>query len=191
MLLNTLPRKFSLAIFIAFGSVVWLNKWHQYVYTRSRVDFPPVSNWLRDSMIILLPVLLAIWIGVALAEWITNRSNGRMSPSTQSIVTAAILGGMTSITISLIESARGIGTGIGNEFIFLASICNRVYPNGNLLLSILKWVVPGAQALRFHILLRDGTNLMLFNLAITVLLIMLMEGFAFVRFRNSYAPEAR
>ncbi len=191
MILNTFSRKFALAIFIAFGSVLWLNKWHQYVYTRSRVDFPPVSNWLRDSMIILLPVLLAVWIGVALTEWITNRSNGRMSASTQSILAAAILGGMTSITISLIESTRGIGTGIGNEFIFLASICNRVYPNGNLLLSILKWAVPGSQALRLHILLRDGANLMLFNMAIAVLLIMLLEGFAYIKFGNSsHAQEA-
>lgn len=190
IILNTLPRKITLAVFIAFFSVAWLNKWHQYVYTRSRVEFPPVSNWLRDSVIVLLPVLLATWIGVALAEWIMNRSNGRLSPSTQSILTAAILGGMTSAMVLLIESNRNSGTGIGNEFIFLASICNRVYPNGNLLLSILKWVVPGARALRLHILLRDGANLMLFNLAITVLLIMLMEGLALVRFRNSYVNES-
>lgn len=190
MMLNTLPRKFTLAILIAFGSVVWLNKWHQYVYTRSRVDFPPVSNWLRDSMILLLPVFLAIWIGVALAEWITNRSNGRLSPSTQSMLMAAILGGMTSAMLLLIESNRNIRTGIGNEFIFLTSICNRVYPNGNVLLSILKWAAPDVQAFRFHILLWDGAYLMLFNLAITVLLIMLMEGFTFVRFGNSYVREA-
>ncbi|MBI5825910.1 MAG: hypothetical protein HZB18_17935 [Chloroflexi bacterium] len=191
MILHTLPRKFVLAIFIAFGSIAWLSKWHQYVYTRSRVDFPPVSNWARDSIIVLLPVLLAIWISVALTEWIINRSNGRMSLSTQSILMAAVLGGMTSAIIVLIESNRSIGTGIGNEFIFLASICNRVYPNGNLLLSTLKWAVPGAQALRLHILLRDGANLMLFNMATTLLLIMLMEGFAFVRFGNAYAHETR
>lgn len=187
MILNTVPRKLALAILIAFSSVVWLNTWHQYVYTRSRVDFPPVSNTLRDALIILIPVLLAVWIGVALTQWIINRSNGRISVSTQSILAAGTLGGMTSITISLMESTRGIATGIGNEFVFLASICNRVYPNGNLLLSILKWAVPGSRALRFHILLQDGFNLALVNLAITILLILIMEGF--VRTGNSHELE--
>jgi len=189
MILNTLPKKITLAILIAFGSVVWLNTWHQYVYTRTRIDFPPVSNRLRDTLIILIPVMLAVWIGAALTQWIINRSNGRMSVSTQSMLTAGILGCMTSITISLMESTRSIGTGIGNEFIFLASICNRVYPNGNLLLSTLKWLFPGARALRYHILLQDGANLMLFNLAIIIVLIIFLEGIGLVRARNSYAPE--
>jgi hypothetical protein len=142
---------------------------------------------LRDTLIILLPVMLAVWIGAALTQWIINRSNGRMSVSTQSMLAAGILGGMTSITISLIESTRGIATGIGNQFTFVASICNRVYPNGNLLLSIIKGVVPGARALRLHILLRDEAYLMLINLAIIVLFILLMEGLALVRFVNSCA----
>ncbi len=189
MNLNTLPKKITLAILIAIGSVVWLNTWHQYVYTRSRIDFPPVSNRLRDTLIILIPVMLAVWIGVAIAQWIINRSSGRMSPSTQSMLTAGILGGMTSITISLMEFTRGLGTGIGNQFIFLASICNRVYPNGNLLLSTLKWIFPGTRALRYHILVRDGVNLMLFNLAIVILLIILLEAFGFIKARNSYPQE--
>jgi hypothetical protein len=190
MNLNTLPKKITLAILIAFGSVVWLNTWHQYVYTRSRIDFPPVSNRLRDTLILLIPVLLAVWIGAALTQWIISRSNGRMSVSTQSILTAGILGGITSITISLIETTRGLGTGIGNQFIFLASICNRVYPNGNLLLSTLKWIFPGARALRYHILVQDGVSLMLFNLAIIILLIIIVEGIGLLRNRNSYAQEA-
>jgi hypothetical protein len=82
---------------------------------------------------------------------------------------------MTSITISLMESTRGIGTGIGNEFLFLASICNKVYPNGNLLLSTLKWIFPGARALRYHILVQDGFNLALVNLTIIILLILILE----------------
>lgn len=175
MILNTMPRKIALAILIAFGSVVWLNTWHQYVYTRSRVDFPPVSNRLRDTLIILIPVMLAVWIGAALTQWIINRSNGRMSLSTQSMLTAGILGGMTSISISLMESARSIGTGIGNQFLFLASICNKIYPNGNLLLSTLKLIFPGARALRYHILIQDGFNLALVNLTIIILLILVME----------------
>jgi hypothetical protein len=189
MNLNTLPKKIALAILIAFGSVVWLNTWHQYVYTRSQIVFPPVSNRLRDTLIILIPVMLAVWIGAALTQWIINRSSGRMSVSTQSILAAGILGGLTSITISLMESTRGIGTGIGNEFIFLASICNRVYPKGNLLLSTLKWIFPGPRAVQYHILLQDAVNLMLFNLTIIILLIIIVEGIGLITARNSYAQE--
>ena len=189
MILNTLPRKFAIAILIACASVIWLSKWHQYVYTRSRVDFPPVSNWMRDSMFILIPVMLAVWVGFALAQQITDRLSGRMSASSQSMLVAAILGGMTTIMILLVESSRSLKTGIGNEFVFLASICNKVYPNGNLLLSVLKWAVPGAKALKLHILLRDGANLVLFNLAILILVIMLMEGFAVINTRNSFSHE--
>lgn len=190
MTLDTLPRKFVLAILIAFGSIVWLNQWHRYIYTRSRIDFPRVSNNLRDTIIILIPVVLAVWIGVALSQWVINRFSGRMSPATQSILAAGILGGITSITITLTESIRNIGTGLATEFIFLASICNKVYPNGNLLLDALKWVFPDARALKFHILLRDGANLMIFNLAVIILVIMLMEGFSIVRNRNTFTPDA-
>jgi hypothetical protein len=189
MILNTLPKKITLAILIAFGSVVWLNTWHQYVYTNSRIAFPPVSNRLRDTLIILIPIMLAVWIGVALTQWIINRSSGRMSISTQSILAAGILGSLTSLTISLIESIRGTGTGIGYEYIFLASICNRVYPKGNLLLSTLKWIFPGPRAVQYHILLQDGVNLMLFNLAIIILMMILLEAFGYVKARNSYAQE--
>lgn len=189
MIFNTLPRKFAIAILISCASVMWLNKWHQYVYTRSRVDFPPVSTWAHDSMFILVPVMLAVWIGSALAQQITDLLSGRISASSQSMLIAAILGGMTTIAILLVESSRLIKTGIGNEFVFLASICNRVYPNGNLLLSFLKWAVPGAKALKLHILLKDGANLVLFNFAIIILVIMLMEGFALINNRRSFSHE--
>jgi hypothetical protein len=65
-----------------------------------------------------------------------------------------------------------------------------VYPNGNLLLSTLKWIFPGARALRYHILVQDGVSLMLFNLAIIILLIIIVEGIGLLRNRNSYAQEA-
>lgn len=187
MILNTLPKKSALAVLIAYGSIVWLKEWHQYVYTRSAINFPPVSSWLRDSMIVLIPVMLAVWVGVAIAQWLIERSKGRMSPSTQSILAAAILGGVTSSTIMLIENTRIFWTGIGNELAYLASICRILYPNGNLLLSILRWIFPSYQALRFHILLQDGFNLALVNLTITILLILILEGF--VRVGNSHELE--
>lgn len=181
MIFNTLPKMSVLAIFIACGGVVWLNEWHQYGYSSTALTFPSVSSWLRDSMIVLIPVMLAVWLGIALAQRIINRFDQRMSPSTQSILTAAILGGMTSLTIILMENNRTIWTGISNELAILASICGTLYPNGNLLLNTLQGAFPSYQATRYHILLQDGFYLTLVNLAITIILIFILEGFSRVR----------
>ncbi|MBI3241376.1 MAG: hypothetical protein HYZ49_03690 [Chloroflexi bacterium] len=177
MILDTLPKKSVLAVLIACGGIVWLNEWHQFAYSRSPINFPPVSNWLRDSMFVLIPVALAIWIGIALSQWLIDRFGGRMSPSAQSMLTAAILGGATSFAIILMEAGKIFQTGIGTEFAFLASICRSLYPDGNLLLSILQGIFPSTQAFRFHILLQDGFNLALANLTITILVIIILEGF--------------
>ena len=188
-MLNTIARKFILAVLISYGSVVWLSEWHQYGYSRSPLQFPPVSSWLRDSMIVFAPVMLAVWVGTVLAQWLIGRSNGRMSASTQSILTAAILAGFTTIAVILTEGNRIILTGIGNELSFVASICNRLYPKGNLLLNFIKWLIPDVRALRIHFFVQDGINLVLVNLVVTILLIILLEGFERVRERNSYAHE--
>lgn len=189
MILNTLPKKAALAAIIAYCGIVWLNQWHQFVYTRSAIKFPPVSNWWRDSMIVLIPVMLAVWIGIGLMQWIIDHFGRRMSPSTQSILAAAILGGFTSFSIILTETNRLFQTGIGNEFTFLASICGRIYRDGSILLGILRWMLPDAQAFRFHLLVQDGFNLALINLAITILLIIILEGF--VGNKNSYVYESQ
>ena len=189
MILNTLPKMSALAIFIAFGGVVWLNEWHKYGYSSIELTFPPVSSWLRDSMIVLIPVMLAVWLSIALAQRIINRFDQRMSPSTQSILTAAILGGVTSLTIILVENNRTIWTGISNELAILVSICGTLYPNGNLLLNTLQWAFPSYQATRYHILLQDGFYLALVNLTITIFLIFILEGFSRVGNSRNYETE--
>ena len=178
MIFNTLPRKSILAIFIACGGVAWLNEWHKYGYSSAEVTFPPVSHWLRDSAIVLLPVMLAVWLGIEFAQRIINRFKQQMSPFTQSILVATLLGGATSLAFLLIENNRIIWTGISTELSFLVSICQTLYPNGNLLLRTLQWVFPSYQATRYHILLQDGFYLMLVNLAITIFLIFVLEGFS-------------
>lgn len=184
MILNTLPRKSMLAIVIAAGSVLWLNKWHQYGYSASPITFPPFSSWLRDSLIVLLPVMLAVWSGVWLAQMFIDRSSQRMTPFTQYMLIAGILGGVTSIIIALMESSRVVWTGFGNEFVFLTNICGKLYPNGNLLLNTLQWILPDTRAVRFHILLQDWSNLVLIDLAITILTILALEGFARINARS-------
>ncbi len=178
MILNTLLKKSVLAIVIAVGSVLWLNKWHQYGYSASPITFPPFSSWLRDSLIVLLPVMLAVWSGVWLAQMFIDRSSQRMTPFTQYMLIAGILGGTTSIMIAFMESSRVVWTGFGNEFVFLTNICGKLYPNGNLLLNTLQWVFRDTQAVRFHILFQDWSNLVLIDLAITILVIVALEGLA-------------
>ena len=115
MILKTLPKKIVLAALISYSGILWLNLQHEFVYTRSAIQFPPVSNWLRDAMIVLIPVMLAVWIGIGLTQWVIDRFGRRLSSSTQSMLAAAILGGVTSLSIILIEANRVFQTGIGTS----------------------------------------------------------------------------
>ena len=177
MNLNTLPRKLILACLLAYGSVRWLNIWHQYGFSRSPIDFPTVSSWWRDSFALFVPILLAIWIGIAIAERFIQTSAGRISASNQSMFAAAILSIVTTLTVMTVEGSRSLATGIGNEFIILASLCGRLYPQGTLLLNALKWIFPSVLALQYHTLIQDGINLFFVNLALTILMLLLTETF--------------
>jgi hypothetical protein len=123
---------------------------------------------------------LAVWLGVALIEWLNARFGARIAPAGQTILTAAILGSLTSLATILIEINRALQTGISSQFSFVASICTRVYQSGTFgyfLLSILKSTF-GGEGLRIHIMLQDGFNLTLINLALIILSIMVMEVFS-------------
>lgn len=176
MIMNTWPKKAALAALLAGLSIAWLNHWHKFVYTRSAITFPPVSTWLRDALMVLLPVFLAIWLGLGLARWLIDRFASQLSPSTQSVLVAGSLGIATSISILLVESNRMFRTGIGNEFTFLASICGRLTPSSYPVLSLLRWIFPTGQAFRLHILFQDGSNLALINMAATILIILVLEA---------------
>lgn len=186
MIFNTLTKKSVLAVFIACGGVVWLNEWHQYGYSSTELTFPSVSSWLRDSMIVLLPVMLAVWFGLTLAQWIIDRFDHKLSPSTQAILTATLLGGATSLAFLLIENNQIILTGISTELAFIVSICRNLYSDGNVLLGALLWAFPGYLATRYHILLQDGFYLALVNMTITIFLMFILEGFAGVGNSGNY-----
>ena len=178
MNLNTLPRKLILASLLAFGSVRWLNIWHQYGFSRSPIDFPVVSSWWRDSFALFLPIVLAVWLGNVIAEGFMRVSVGRISASTQSMLAAAILSIITTLTVIAVEGNRNLATGIGNEFIILASLCGKLYPQGTMLLNMLKLIFPSVLALQYHTLIQDGINLFFVNLALTILMLLLTETFA-------------
>ncbi|MEP0804327.1 MAG: hypothetical protein HRF47_02475 [Chloroflexota bacterium] len=176
MTLHTVLKKTTLALFVACGSVLWLSEWHQNGYTRSPITFPPVSTWWRDAFILLIPLLLAVWLGSALVRRLAERSARRTSLSTQAVLAAVIFGGLTTVAILLVENSRIVWTGIGNELTYLSGICGRLYPNGNPTLDFLQSVLPISQATRVHILLQDGMNLILLNCGISLLMLLLFEG---------------
>lgn len=177
MTINTpLKQLFILAILIACSSVLWLNQWHQVGFTRTPITFPPVSTWWRDVFLLLIPLVLVVWLGSALAQRVAERFVGRFSPSMQIVLVAVILGGLTTATILIVENSRIVRTGIGNELTFLANICGSLYPNGNRFLELLQSALPLNQAGRYHILIQDGLNLILLNGGISLLMILLYEG---------------
>ncbi len=188
MTLDTLAKKSALAVLITYGSVAWLTVWHEFGFN-FRMTFPSNSSWARDTMIILLPVMLAVWVGIALAQWLINRFHGRMSPSTQSMLTASILGGLTTLSIILMEANRIFRTGIGNGVAIQLSICSKIPPASNLLLKTLLWIFPNPQALRYHVFLQDGIYLALINVGITIALMLILEGFMRRESNNSYDLE--
>jgi len=182
MHLDTFPKKTALASILAYGSVVWLSQWHQFAYSAKAIQFPPFSSWLRDTIILMPPILLVIWLGTLLTQRLTERFGARISGSTRSILTSGLLAVSTSLVVMLIENNGRFGTGIGTELVFLASICRLLYPDGNWLLGGLQALFPAYQATRYHLLLQDGFNLMLVNLAVTTLVILALEGIGRVRF---------
>ena len=91
MKLNSFSKKFVLAILIAFGGVVWLNVWHRLEHDHGLINSMPVSNWLGDSLIVLLPIMLAVWGGLALSQRLIDRSSGRMHSWLQTGLKAAVL----------------------------------------------------------------------------------------------------
>jgi hypothetical protein len=181
---HTMFRQVALTIFLAFGSVFWLTKWHQYGYTSSPITFPPVSTWWRDALILLLPVTLAVWLGSLLIQRLAERSARRFSPFEQTILAAFIISGLTTAAVLLVENSRIVWTGIGNELSFLANICGSLYPNGNLLLDFFQSAFPISQATRLHVLLQDGMNLVIFNWGISLLVVLVLGGV-----RNSIAQH--
>lgn len=83
MKINSTSKKFLLAFLIAYGGVLWLNVWHRIGHSYGMMGSEPMLSWLRDSVIVLLPVLLAVLIGTAAAQWLGRLSNGRMPPLAQ------------------------------------------------------------------------------------------------------------
>ena len=179
-MIDTFSKKMALAIMTACGGVLWLKIWHQYIYTRNPASFPPASTWLRDSMVVFIPVVLAVWTGSGISQSLL--AHPRLdSPSTRSVMSVFILGGLASVAIVLIEGSRFFLTGIGNEFVFLSNICGKIFSRSNILLNVLQSFFPDYRAVQLHILMQDGFYLILFNLVVTILFILVMEGMLSVK----------
>ena len=183
MKINTNSRKFLLSILIAYGGVLWLNVWHQLGHNHGLISASPVLFWLRDSSIVLLPVMLAVWVAAAIIQRLSDRSNGGMPPLAHSLLSVGIMSILTSLPFIMIESNHSFRTGIGNGIAIQLSLCRRIPPATSFLLRTLLGIFPSPQAFRYHIFLQDGIYLALINVGISIFLILILEGF--MRRKNS------
>ena len=170
MKINSNSRKLLLTILIAYGGVLWLNVWHQIGHSHGTIGLSPLLYWLRDSIIILLPVMLAVWTGTAITQWLSDRSNGRMSPFAQSSLSVVLMGLLTSVAFIMIESNHSLRTGIGNDFALEVSICRTINSASYQMVETLFRSFSDFQIARIYVLLKDGISLILANMGITVLL---------------------
>ena len=167
---NTLSKKIVLTVLVAFGGILWLNVWHQIGHSHEVIAASsPILNWLRDSVILLLPVMLAVWIGTVIAQWIGARSNGRISILAQSSLTIALVGILTSIVLVVVEANRFLRTGIGNDFALMVSVCRTINSSSFQIVDAIFSNFSRFETARLHVILQDLSSLTLVNLVITLL----------------------
>jgi hypothetical protein len=173
MKIDTILKKITLTLFAALGGVLWLNIWHQIGHSHETIGSSPVVYWLRDSLIVLLPILLAVLIGSALLQWLGDRFSGRISPRSQTALTVAMLGVLTSTAIIMVEASRILPTGIHNDFALIVSVCRTINSSSFQFVDALFRNFSVFETARIHVILQDWSTLMLVNLAITMLSILI------------------
>ena len=176
MKINSILKKFFLTVLVAYGGILWLYVRHKLGHDHGVVGAAPVQYWLRDSIIVLLPVFLAVMIGTALVQWLVDRSNGRLSPKAQSALSVILLGVLTSAILLVIESNRTLRIGISNDFALEVSICESINFYGIPFLGSLLRNFSDFQLARVYVLLQDGISLALINMGITILLMVLKNN---------------
>ncbi|MBI5944062.1 MAG: IPT/TIG domain-containing protein [Chloroflexi bacterium] len=177
MKINTLIRKFLLTVLIAYGGVLWLYVRHKLAHDHGVIGSSPVAYWLRDSVMVLLPVFLAVWVGAWLVQRLADRSNGRTTPKRQFALSVMILGVLTTAVLLVIESSRGLRLGISNDFALEVSICQSINFYGIPLLGSLLRGLSGFDLARAYVLLQDGASLALVSMGITALLLVAINEF--------------
>ena len=169
MKLDTISKKITLSILIAFGGVLWLNIWHQIGHSHEAIGASPMVYWLRDSFILLLPVMLAVWTFAAIAQRLRDRSNGRISPIMRSALSVGVLGVFTSVIFISIETNRVFRMGIGNDFALVVSICRTINSAGFQLVDTIFRGFSNIETTRIHVMLQDWSTLVLAIFGIIVL----------------------
>lgn len=64
---------------------------------------------------------------------------------------------------------------------FCRIFAEKIFSRNNILLNVLQGFFPDYRAVQLHILMQDGFYLMLFNLVVTILFILVMEGMLSVK----------
>ena len=170
MKLNSFSKKFVLAILIAFGGVVWLNVWHRLEHDHGLINSMPVSNWLGDSLIVLLPIMLVVWGGLALSQRLIDRSSRRMHSWLQTGLKAAVLGILSAAVLVLFETNTSLQTAISDDFAFKVSVCRMILFTDNAFHNFLLENFTNIQISQMYIASKDAASLVLIIMGITLLL---------------------
>ena len=169
MKIDTISRKITLTLLAAFGGVLWLNVWHQIGHSHEIIGASPVAYWVRDSLMVLLPVMLAVLSSAALIQWLGNRFNSRISPRVLTILTVTLLGALTSTVLIMAEISRILPTGIHNDFALIVSVCRTINSSSFQIVDAIFRNFSNIETARVHVILQDWSTLTLVNMALAFL----------------------
>ena len=176
MKINKSSRIFLLALLMTYGSLLWLNVWHEISYQYGVLKLSPFRNLFSDSALVFLPVIAAVWVAASIIQWITDGFDGRMSPKLQTVFSVLIPSLLVSAVLLMVENNRNLHTGIGRDLSLAVSICGSIHADGfSFPWNLIMGEVPSYQSYRVYVLLQDAANLLLANLGIALLFALSIE----------------
>ncbi len=176
MKINTSFRNIFLAIMTSYGGLLWLNAWHQY-HEHGIFGALPFFNWARDLVIVVGPVLLAVWIADGLSRWLSERLKWKSSNFSQSVIMVFILSVLAATVLVSIEANNHFfRTGIGRGLSLLVSICiTNNYIAGIPFFAGLFNNLSDFMITRNYLILQDWLGLLMVNLGISSLVMLALK----------------
>ncbi|HNN12341.1 MAG TPA: multicopper oxidase domain-containing protein, partial [Anaerolineales bacterium] len=175
MKINNNIKKFFLALLIALSSVLWLNVWHQISYRQGEIVTSPFQHWLSDATFVFLPILIAVWIGVTLVQWISGDSEERLSVSSQSMLAILFVGVLVSSVVLMIETRQNIQIGLNKDLALAISVCSSSHPAGFSIFGFLLNDLPAYKASRVFLYMQDFSGVMLVTMAAIIFYMMIVD----------------
>lgn len=162
--------KVLLSLVLAYGGVLWLGVWHHVSHEFTSPAAQPVMNWLRDSAIVLLPVMLAVFAGTTLVQGLDKLTKGRLPSALQNVLSVLLAGFFSAAALVWIESGTFLQTGIGRDYAFEVSICRAINSTSFQAVDAFFSSLSDFQVARLYVSLKDFSSLLVVNLGLTAVL---------------------